>query len=92
MLRKVAQFRAKKLRKPNAPVCGVVLNGLNLTGPGHYYAKYYDQSYKDFYVVLTKYAGNEERRVADNFTLCRALRSSGSFQPRCPFKQKTALF
>jgi succinoglycan biosynthesis transport protein ExoP len=52
--RKAAQFAAKKLLEANVPVYGAVLNALNLTVSGYYYAQYYDKSYKDYYVVMSK--------------------------------------
>jgi capsular exopolysaccharide synthesis family protein len=52
--RKAAQFAAKKLLEANVSVYGVVLNGLNLAVSGYYYAQYYDKSYKDYYVVMSK--------------------------------------
>ncbi len=52
--RKAAQFAAKKLLEANVPVYGAILNGLNLTVSGYYYAQYYDKSYKDYYVVMSK--------------------------------------
>ncbi len=55
--RKAAQFSAKKLLESNVPTFGAVLNGLNLAVSGYYYAQYYDKSYKDYYVVMSK---NEE--------------------------------
>ena len=36
------------------PNFGAVLNGLNLAVSGYYYAQYYDKSYKDYYVVMSK--------------------------------------
>ena len=51
--RKAAQFSAKKLLETNVPVFGAVLNGLNLSVSGYYYAQYYDKSYKDYYVVAS---------------------------------------
>ncbi len=56
--RKAAQFSAKKLLEANVPNFGAVLNGLNLAVSGYYYAQYYDKSYKDYYVVMSK---NEEQ-------------------------------
>jgi len=52
--RKAAQFSAKKLLDANVPNFGSVLNGLNLAVSGYYYAQYYDKSYKDYYVVMSK--------------------------------------
>ena len=52
--RKAAQFSAKKLLEANVPNFGAVLNGLNLAVSGYYYAQYYDKSYKDYYVVMSK--------------------------------------
>jgi len=59
--RKAAQFSAKKLLETNVPVFGAVLNGLNLTVSGYYYAQYYDKSYKDYYVVMSKDDATPER-------------------------------
>ena len=56
--RKAAQFSAKKILDANVPNFGAVLNGLNLAVSGYYYAQYYDKSYKDYYVVMSK---NEEQ-------------------------------
>ena len=52
--RKACQFAAKKLLESNVPVYGAILNGLNLSVSGYYYAQYYDKSYKDYYVVMSK--------------------------------------
>ena len=52
--RKASQFSAKKLLDSNVPTFGAVLNGLNLAVSGYYYAQYYDKSYKDYYVVMSK--------------------------------------
>jgi capsular exopolysaccharide synthesis family protein len=60
--RKAAQFAAKKLLEANVPNFGAVLNGLNLAVSGYYYAQYYDKSYKDYYVVMSKKDGGEEER------------------------------
>jgi capsular exopolysaccharide synthesis family protein len=59
--RKAAQFAAKKLIESNVPVFGAVLNGLNLAVSGYYYAQYYDKSYKDYYVVMSKNDDTPER-------------------------------
>lgn len=59
--RKAAQFSAKKLAESNVPVFGAVLNGLNLAVSGYYYAQYYDKSYKDYYVVMSKEDATPER-------------------------------
>lgn len=59
--RKAAQFSAKKLLETNVPVFGAVLNGLNLSVSGYYYAQYYDKSYKDYYVVMSKDDNTPER-------------------------------
>lgn len=56
--RKAAQFAAKKLLEANVPNFGAVLNGLNLAVSGYYYAQYYDKSYKDYYVVMSKDEGD----------------------------------
>ena len=58
--RKAAQFSAKKLLEANVPNFGAVLNGLNLSVSGYYYAQYYDKSYKDYYVVMSKNEGPEK--------------------------------
>jgi succinoglycan biosynthesis transport protein ExoP len=60
--RKAAQFAAKKLLEANVPNFGAVLNGLNLAVSGYYYAQYYDKSYKDYYVVMSKSEPQEEER------------------------------
>jgi polysaccharide biosynthesis transport protein len=60
--RKAAQFAARKLQEANVPNFGAVLNGLNLAVSGYYYAQYYDKSYKDYYVVMTKEDGEGEMR------------------------------
>jgi capsular exopolysaccharide synthesis family protein len=59
--RKAAQFSAKKLLEANVPNFGAVLNGLNLAVSGYYYAQYYDKSYKDYYVVMAKNDGEQEK-------------------------------
>ena len=59
--RKAAQFSAKKLLEANVPSFGAVLNGLNLAVSGYYYAQYYDKSYKDYYVVMAKNDGEQEK-------------------------------
>jgi polysaccharide biosynthesis transport protein len=59
--RKAAEFSAKKLMDANVPVFGAVLNGLNLAVSGYYYAQYYDKSYKDYYVVMSKNDNTPER-------------------------------
>jgi succinoglycan biosynthesis transport protein ExoP len=58
--RKAAQFSAKKLLDANIPNFGAVLNGLNLAVSGYYYAQYYDKSYKDYYVVMSRPGDKEE--------------------------------
>jgi len=55
--RKAAQFSARRLLEANVPCLGAVLNGLNLAVSGYYYAQYYDKSYKDYYVTMTKQDG-----------------------------------
>ena len=50
--RKAGQFCAKKLLDANVPCFGAILNGLNLSVSGYYYAQYYDKSYKDYYIVM----------------------------------------
>jgi capsular exopolysaccharide synthesis family protein len=52
--RKAAQFAARRLLEANVPCFGAVLNGLNLTVSGYYYAQYYDKSYKDYYITMAK--------------------------------------
>lgn len=52
--RKAAQFAARRLLEVNVPCFGAVLNGLNLTVSGYYYAQYYDKSYKDYYITMSK--------------------------------------
>ncbi len=52
--RKAAQFSAKSLLEANVPNFGAILNGLNLAVSGYYYAQYYDKSYKDSYVSMSK--------------------------------------
>ncbi|HVU36293.1 MAG TPA: polysaccharide biosynthesis tyrosine autokinase [Opitutaceae bacterium] len=59
--RKAAQFAAKRLLDSNVPNFGAVLNGLNLAVSGYYYAQYYDKSYKDYYVVMSKNDGEQEK-------------------------------
>jgi capsular exopolysaccharide synthesis family protein len=49
--RKAAQAAARRLLESNVTCYGAVLNGLNLSVSGYYYAQYYDKSYKDYYVV-----------------------------------------
>ena len=49
--RKAAQFCARRLLDTNVPCFGAVLNALNLSVSGYYYAQYYDKSYKDYYVT-----------------------------------------
>jgi capsular exopolysaccharide synthesis family protein len=49
--RKAAQFCAHRLMDSNVPCFGAVLNALNLSVSGYYYAQYYDKSYKDYFVV-----------------------------------------
>jgi succinoglycan biosynthesis transport protein ExoP len=58
--RKAAQFSAKKLLDANIPNFGAVLNGLNLAVSGYYYAQYYDKSYKDYYVVMSRPGDKDE--------------------------------
>lgn len=52
--RKAAQFAARRLLEVNVSCFGAVLNGLNLTVSGYYYAQYYDKSYKDYYITMAK--------------------------------------
>lgn len=60
--RKAAQFAAKRLLEANVPNFGAVLNGLNLAVSGYYYAQYYDKSYKDYYVVMSKDAESDSEQ------------------------------
>jgi succinoglycan biosynthesis transport protein ExoP len=60
--RKAAQFAAKRLLEANVPNFGAVLNGLNLAVSGYYYAQYYDKSYKDYYVVMSKDAESDSKQ------------------------------
>jgi polysaccharide biosynthesis transport protein len=60
--RKAAQFSAKRLLDANVPNFGAVLNGLNLAVSGYYYAQYYDKSYKDYYVVMSKKDGGDPEK------------------------------
>ena len=62
--RKASQFAAKKLLDSNVPTFGAVLNGLNLAVSGYYYAQYYDKSYKDYYVVMSKEDEDEKSKGA----------------------------
>jgi succinoglycan biosynthesis transport protein ExoP len=57
--RKAAQFAARRLLEANVPCFGAVLNGLNLTVSGYYYAQYYDKSYKDYYITVAKREAGE---------------------------------
>jgi succinoglycan biosynthesis transport protein ExoP len=59
--RKAVQFSAKRLLDANVPNFGAVLNGLNLTISGYYYAQYHDKSYKDYYVTASKKSDERER-------------------------------
>jgi len=58
--RKAAQFGAKSLLEANVPNFGAILNGLNLAVSGYYYAQYYDKSYKDYYVTVSKGDGSSD--------------------------------
>lgn len=60
--RKAAQHCARKLLDTNVPVFGAVLNGLNVAVSGYYYAQYYDKSYKDYYVVMSKQDATDAAR------------------------------
>ncbi|MEY2880481.1 MAG: Tyrosine-protein kinase ptk, partial [Verrucomicrobiota bacterium] len=60
--RKAAQFSAKRLLDANVPNFGAVLNGLNLAVSGYYYAQYYDKSYKDYYVIMSKAEAAEREK------------------------------
>ncbi|TVR50525.1 MAG: polysaccharide biosynthesis tyrosine autokinase [Puniceicoccaceae bacterium] len=52
--RKAAQTVVRRLSETSVPVFGAILNGLNLSLAGYYYAQYYDKSYKDYYVVTSE--------------------------------------
>jgi capsular exopolysaccharide synthesis family protein len=52
--RRAAQYAARRLIDSNVPNFGAVLNGLNMNVSGYYYGQYYDKSYKDYYVVMSK--------------------------------------
>lgn len=60
--RKAAQFSAKSLLEANVPNFGAILNGLNLAVSGYYYAQYYDKSYKDYYVSMSKSESLEDEQ------------------------------
>lgn len=60
--RKAAQFSAKSLLEANVPNFGAILNGLNLAVSGYYYAQYYDKSYKDYYVSMSKNESPEDEQ------------------------------
>jgi Mrp family chromosome partitioning ATPase len=59
--RRAAQASAKRLLESNVTCFGAVLNGLNLSVSGYYYAQYYDKSYKDYYVVADEDGEPEAR-------------------------------
>lgn len=61
--RKAAQAAARRLLESNVTCYGAVLNGLNLSVSGYYYAQYYDKSYKDYYVVA---AGDDQSDLRDS--------------------------
>ena len=48
--RKAAQTSARRLAETAVPCFGAILNGLNPTAAGYYYAQYYDKSYEEYYV------------------------------------------
>jgi len=52
--RRAAQYAARRLLDSTTPNFGAVLNGLSMGVSGYYYAQYYDKSYKDYYVVMSK--------------------------------------
>jgi capsular exopolysaccharide synthesis family protein len=52
--RRAAQYAARRLLDSHVPNFGAVLNGLNMNVSGYYYGQYYDRSYKDYYVVMSK--------------------------------------
>ncbi|MGC4075198.1 MAG: polysaccharide biosynthesis tyrosine autokinase [Nibricoccus sp.] len=52
--RRAAQYAARRLLDSHVPNFGAVLNGLNMNVSGYYYGQYYDKSYKDYYVVMSK--------------------------------------
>ncbi|MFT3829222.1 MAG: polysaccharide biosynthesis tyrosine autokinase [Opitutaceae bacterium] len=58
--RKAAQFCARRLLGANVPCFGAVLNALNLSVSGYYYAQYYDKSYKDYFVVADESAPKDK--------------------------------
>lgn len=59
--RKAAQFCARRLLETNVPCFGAVLNALNLSVSGYYYAQYYDKSYKDYFVVADDGSPSEKQ-------------------------------
>ncbi|MBK8475916.1 MAG: polysaccharide biosynthesis tyrosine autokinase [Opitutaceae bacterium] len=59
--RKAAQFCARRLMDANVPCFGAVLNALNLSVSGYYYAQYYDKSYKDYFVVADDGSESEKQ-------------------------------
>jgi capsular exopolysaccharide synthesis family protein len=63
--RRAAQASAKRLLESNITCFGAVLNGLNVSVSGYYYAQYYDKSYKDYYVVADD-DGEQEARENKN--------------------------
>jgi capsular exopolysaccharide synthesis family protein len=63
--RRAAQASAKRLLESNIACFGAVLNGLNVSVSGYYYAQYYDKSYKDYYVVADG-DGEQDAREAKN--------------------------
>ncbi len=52
--RRAAQYAARRLLDSHVPNFGAILNGLNMNISGYYYGQYYDKSYKDYYVVMSK--------------------------------------
>ena len=49
--RRAAKHNVRRLMSSETPVFGAVLNHLNISVGGYYYAQYYDRSYRDYYFV-----------------------------------------
>ncbi len=49
--RRAAKYNVRRLMSSETPVFGAVLNHLNISVGGYYYAQYYDKSYRDYYFV-----------------------------------------
>ncbi len=49
--RSAAKHNVRRLMSSDTPVFGAVLNHLNISVGGYYYAQYYDKSYRDYYYV-----------------------------------------